>query len=641
MPNFPALKNDLILRAARGEDVERVPVWIMRQAGRYLPEFRAVRAQHDFFHVCRTPELAAEVTLQPINRYDGLLDASIIFSDILVIPQALGMEVEMLDKKGPHFPNPIVDPSGEEYLKVVSYKTNVARDLGYVYEAITLTRKLLNGRVPLFGFIGAPWTLMAYMIEGGSSKTLSKAKAFLFKHPNESHKLLQKITDIAVEFLVGQARAGAQLLQVFESWGGELSPELFNIFALPYIRQISNRVKAELSSKANPHFEELPPMAIFARGSHYALESLTNIDYDVISLDWTINPVLAKERTKGKVTLQGNADPSVLYGTPDVIRKEVERMLNAFGTSKRYIANLGHGMYPDHDPDHLKVYLEAVKEISTQKNKSNSNVKTSVISSKKRGRDNGTVIKVLDGPQVFSSYVEELKMIAFEIINTEFPLKIAEMKEISNGMDGVEGWSDDSVRFLELSEDYESESFSQESKKRKVDSDGNLVLEIDLKDTAGKVVRNIYTQTVSVNKNVIEMLKIMKPKLGQMIQGVNKVKSWIQLNIPKMEDGHNLGVSIQEEILKELGTAEDHIFGVMESINKYHTSRAKIAAKILKYPGIADFKNSINELDEVQWLNLRLTCDDIAQSYAVLYDRIKKNWDRIEKPRPDQTHINT
>ena len=207
---FPKLQNDLIFRVLRGEPVEKTPVWIMRQAGRYLPEFRKVREEFDFFTVCRTPELACQVTLQPIDRYAGLLDASIIFCDILVIPQAMGLEVLMVPGKGPHFPAPLVTPADMD--RLFPAPIDVDSSLSYVYEAITLTRKKLNGRVPLFGFIGAPWTLMAYMIEGGGSKTLSKAKSWLFNHPKQSHVLLQRITDVAIKFLIGQAKAGAQVI---------------------------------------------------------------------------------------------------------------------------------------------------------------------------------------------------------------------------------------------------------------------------------------------------------------------------------------------------------------------------------------------------------------------------------------------
>ncbi|TPX55623.1 uroporphyrinogen decarboxylase [Powellomyces hirtus] len=363
--DFPPLKNDLILRVARGEDVERIPVWIMRQAGRYLPEFREERSKHDFFTICRTPELACLVTLQPIDRYEGLLDASIIFSDILVVPQALGLEVQMLPAKGPHFPEPLVDPS---HLARLKKDVNVDAELRYVFEAITLTRQKLDGRVPLFGFVGAPWTLMAYMIEGGGSKTLSKAKAWLGQWPEESKELLQRVTDVVVDFLVGQAKAGAQLLQVFDSWAGELSPAQFNEFSLPYIQQIPTRVRAALR-EIDPTLAKIP-MVVFARGAHYALESLSTpeIGYDIISLDWTMDPVASRKRVGDNVSLQGNADPSLLYAPKETIKKEVAVMLEKFGTKRRYIANLGHGMHPDHDPEHLRAFLEAIRDVSSERN---------------------------------------------------------------------------------------------------------------------------------------------------------------------------------------------------------------------------------------------------------------------------------
>lgn len=292
--------------------------------------------------------MACEVTLQPIDRYQGLLDASIIFSDILVVPQAMGLEVQMIPGKGPHFPEPLKVP---EDMKRLVEKVDVDSSLSYVYDAITLTRHKLDGRVPLFGFVGAPWTLMAYMIEGGGSKTLSKAKTWLFKYPKESHELLYKITDVVIDFLVGQVRAGAQLLQVFDSWSGELSPQDFKTFSLPFLIQIVDKVKERLGNDA-------VPMAVFARGSHYGLEDLDKTNYDIVSLDWTISPNVARSKVTSK-TLQGNADPSLLYGEPATIQAAVHEMIHAFG-KKHYIANLGHGMYPDHDPEHLKVYLEAI-----------------------------------------------------------------------------------------------------------------------------------------------------------------------------------------------------------------------------------------------------------------------------------------
>ncbi|KAG0053692.1 Uroporphyrinogen decarboxylase in heme biosynthesis [Gryganskiella cystojenkinii] len=354
---FPPLKNDLILRAARGEKTERAPVWVMRQAGRYLPEFRAERVENDFFRICRTPELATKVTLQPIDRYDGLLDASIIFSDILVIPQALGMEVQMVAGKGPHFPEPLVLPADVSKL---NESVDVNKELKYVFDAITMTRHALNGRVPLIGFVGAPWTLMAYMIEGGGSKTLSKAKEWIFKYPKESHALLQRITDVCVDFLVGQVHAGAQMVQVFESWGGELGPHDFDLFSLPYLAQIAKRVKAELGH------EHAVPMSVFAKGSWYALDKLSEIGYEVVSLDWTHDPAQAKQVTKGRVTLQGNMDPNVLYGGDEAIVATVERMVRGFGSTEKYIANLGHGILPTVPVEAMELFLKTVHRVGLE-----------------------------------------------------------------------------------------------------------------------------------------------------------------------------------------------------------------------------------------------------------------------------------
>ncbi|KAI9481989.1 uroporphyrinogen decarboxylase [Coemansia mojavensis] len=358
--SFPKLQNDLYLRAARGEKTERAPVWCMRQAGRYLPEFRAIRVEHDFFRVCRTPELATEVTIQPLRRYAGLLDAAIIFSDILVVPQAMGMQVEMVPGKGPHFPDPLRDPHDVSRLVDLEEGFSVDKELDYVYKAITNTRHALQGQVPLLGFAGAPWTLMAYMIEGGGSKTFALAKTWLFKHPEAARQLLSRIADVVAVYLVGQVRAGAQALQLFESWAGELGPADFAQFSLPYL----SRIAAFVKQKA-PHV----PLTVFAKGAHYALEQLALSPFDVISLDWTIDPREARRRVdeacaglSKKVVLQGNLDPTLLFGSPDVIRKRTEEMCRAFGSA--HIANLGHGMMPTHDPEHLRVFLESVHAAS-------------------------------------------------------------------------------------------------------------------------------------------------------------------------------------------------------------------------------------------------------------------------------------
>ncbi|XP_022097152.1 uroporphyrinogen decarboxylase-like isoform X2 [Acanthaster planci] len=358
--NFPPLKNDLILRAARGEKTERVPVWVMRQAGRYLPEFQATRKEHDFFEICQTPELSCEVTLQPIARFD--LDAAIIFSDILVIPQVLGIHVEMISGKGLVFDNTLNCP---EDLARLKSDVDVTEALSYVFDAITLTRRRLEGKVPLIGFSGAPWTLMGYCIEGtGNSTTLSKAKKWLYVYPEQSHKFLRLLTDKIVDYLVGQVLAGAQLLQVFDSNVGVLGYDLFMTFALPYLKEIVTRVKSTLRETNT----EPVPMIVFAKGCHYAIEELSKTGYDVVSLDWTIHPEVARSQAASAVSLQGNLDPCAMYGSKDDIEGLVGKMLNRFGT-QRYIANLGHGVYPDFDPEHVRTFIDTVHAQSEAINK--------------------------------------------------------------------------------------------------------------------------------------------------------------------------------------------------------------------------------------------------------------------------------
>jgi len=349
--DFPALLNDRLLKAARREEVDKTPVWAMRQAGRYLPEFREVRAKNDFFTVCRTPTLACEVTLQPIRRFE--LDAAIIFSDILVVPQAMGMEVQMVPGKGPVFPQPL---RTVEQMASLNMEPDINKELGYVFQAITLTRHELKGKVPLIGFSGAPWTLMAYMIEGSGSPTFKEARRWLLQFPQESHKLLSALTDIIVEYLVGQANAGAQLLQVFDSHAGLMDHEKFREFLLPYLRRIPTEVKMRTNNKV--------PMTVFAKGAHYAMRDLCETDYDVIGLDWTTDVEEATKiaSSKGKA-LQGNLDPADLYGSPEQVRKATERMMTKYG-KLGHIANLGHGMHPDHQPDRLKMFVDTVHECS-------------------------------------------------------------------------------------------------------------------------------------------------------------------------------------------------------------------------------------------------------------------------------------
>lgn len=286
--------------------------------------------------------MSSTITIQPVDRYSGLIDAAIIFSDILVIPQAMGMVVEMVDKKGPHFPDPLKSPDDGQYEQVMQKEVNVKSELEYVFKAITLTRHKLQGRVPLIGFCGAPWTLLCYMVEGGGSKMFVQAKTWLYKYGKESQALLQKIADICVEYLALQVLAGAQLVQVFDSWAGELSPATFKQFSLPYLRHIS----ANLPKRLREMGLEPVPMTVFAKGAWYGLEDLCESGYNVVGLDWLHDPAEAMQIARGRVTIQGNADPGVLYGGRLAIAEAVENMVRGFQKGKQgWIANLGHGMF--------------------------------------------------------------------------------------------------------------------------------------------------------------------------------------------------------------------------------------------------------------------------------------------------------
>lgn len=337
------------MRAARGEAVDRVPVWVMRQAGRYLPEFKAVRAESDFFKVCRTPELAVEVTMQPIRRFD--LDASIIFSDILVIPQALGMNVEMRPGQGPVFLDPL---EGTSDLSRLNAEGAVDR-LSYVGDALTLMRHTLEGKVPLFGFTGAPWTLMGYMIEGGGSKTMAKSRDWLKNHSEESRTLLNLLTAVIVDYLVMQVKAGAQILQVFESSAEFITKEEFLEFAMPTLKEIRVKVQEKLIKEG----VAVVPMVIFAKGAMHSLAEMVDLGYDVIGLDWTIDPVEARKIVGPNVTLQGNLDPQDLYKPQEELRELTKTMVRKFGKD-RYIANLGHGITPLTPIESMTTFVETV-----------------------------------------------------------------------------------------------------------------------------------------------------------------------------------------------------------------------------------------------------------------------------------------
>lgn len=339
------LKNDLLLRALRKETVERPPVWMMRQAGRYLPDYIKLRDKYDFFTRVQTPELACEITLQPVEQVG--VDAAIIFSDILVIPQAMGMEVLMEEGKGPSLPKIIKTQKDIDELITKDAENN----LKYVYDALSLTKSELNCRVPLIGFAGAPWTILCYMIEGKGSKTWDKAKQFAYTQPQLAHELLQKITDVTINYLKAQVKAGADTVQVFDSWSGILSPGDFKIFAQPYLLQIADALENDA------------PVILFPKGSWYALNDLSNSSAAGIGIDWCVTPQFARKVTENKITLQGNFDPAKLLAPIPQIKKWVKEMIEGFGTQK-YIANLGHGITPNVPVDHAKAFVEAVKEYS-------------------------------------------------------------------------------------------------------------------------------------------------------------------------------------------------------------------------------------------------------------------------------------
>ncbi|XP_071119007.1 uroporphyrinogen decarboxylase-like [Haliotis cracherodii] len=356
---FAPLENDLLLRAARGERTERVPVWVMRQAGRYLPEYKEAKGDKAFFATCRDVELVSRLTIQPIDRF--ALDGAIIFSDILVIPLALGLTALNDPGQGPVFADPIKKPEDVDRLNP---NFDIIKELGYVYESITLTRQKLKGRVPLFGFTGAPWTLMKYMIENlGAGPNPNAARRFLIEYPAAGEKLLKILTDAIVRHLVEQVRAGAQIVQVFDSSGGELGPGLFTKYELPRLQDIAYKVKQEVKQQGL----ELIPMVVFAKDAHYATEQLATIGFDVVQIDWTQNPTHARRLAGTKVTLQGNLDPVMVFGTDDEIRHNVKEMIQKFGT-QRYIANLGHGVMKETNPDKLKVFIDAVHTYSEEIN---------------------------------------------------------------------------------------------------------------------------------------------------------------------------------------------------------------------------------------------------------------------------------
>ncbi len=342
------LQNDLILRAAKGEEIERYPVWLMRQAGRILPEYRAVRnSLSGFKELVETPELAAEVTIQPVDILE--VDAAIIFSDILVVPEAMGLSYQMVEKKGPWFEETI---RAESELSKLDDNIDVEDRLSYVTEAIRITNKELNGRVPLIGFAGAPWTIFCYMTEGQGSKTFSVARKILYTNPTLAHDLLNRITEVTIQYLHAQVDAGAHLVQVFDSWAGILGHEQYAEFGLKYLDRITEAIKDV-------------PVTVFAKGAYSSMEAIADLSCNTVGLDWNMNMKEVREAIGEKRTLQGNLDPCALYSDHSEVERMTNNMLDSF-ISKRHIVNLGHGVYPDIDPEKVKTFIKTVKNYEIQ-----------------------------------------------------------------------------------------------------------------------------------------------------------------------------------------------------------------------------------------------------------------------------------
>jgi uroporphyrinogen decarboxylase len=335
-------QNDLLLRTLRGEEVPRPPVWMMRQAGRYLPDYRKLKEKYSFFERVQTPELAAEITLQPVDQIG--VEAAILFSDILVIPQAMGLEVQLIENKGPFLPHPIRRAADLERIHVA----DPAEKLRYVLDALQLSRQRLDGRVPLIGFAGAPWTILCYMVEGMGSKTFDQAKGFCYSQPVLAGRLLDMITETTIAYLKAQVVAGAQVLQLFDSWAGLLGPEDFDTLSLPYIARIIEAIQGQV------------PTIVFAKGAWYGLQGMALTGASALGIDWCVSAAMARNLAGQRVVLQGNFDPAKLLSPIAQIRKEVGEMLDQFGP-QRYIANLGHGILPNIPVEHARAFVETVK----------------------------------------------------------------------------------------------------------------------------------------------------------------------------------------------------------------------------------------------------------------------------------------
>ncbi|KAA8982510.1 uroporphyrinogen decarboxylase [Halospina sp. K52047b] len=348
------LQNDRLLRAIAGEPVDATPVWMMRQAGRYLPEYRRVREQAgSFMALCQDDSLACEVTLQPLERFD--LDAAILFSDILTIPDAMDLGLHFVTGEGPRFRKTVTTAEDVAALP----ELNAERDLGYVMNAVSTIRRELNGRVPLIGFAGSPWTLATYMVEGGSSKDFRGIKRLMMESPEVLHGLLGKLADAVTDYLNAQIRAGAQVVQIFDTWGGALSPQAYRAFSLDYMQRIIDGLIRENDGRQ-------VPVIVFTKNGGQWLETMAGCGADCLGLDWTTHIGEARQRVGDQVALQGNLDPSTLYAPDDVIRSEVERILGEYGTGPGHVFNLGHGVHLDVDPDKAKVMVDAVHEFSAR-----------------------------------------------------------------------------------------------------------------------------------------------------------------------------------------------------------------------------------------------------------------------------------
>ncbi len=349
------LKNDRFLRALLKQPVDVTPVWMMRQAGRYLPEYRASREKAgDFMGLCTNPEMACEVTLQPLDRYPGL-DAAILFSDILTIPDAMGLGLYFETGEGPKFKKAVRTEADVDGLKVI----NPEQDLPYVVNAVKTIRRELNGRVPLIGFSGSPWTLATYMIEGGSSRDFRRAKEMLYNQPQVMHRLLDVLADSVTVYLNAQIAAGAQAVQIFDTWGGALSHAAYQEFSLKYMQKI-------VSGLIREHEGRQVPVILFTKGGGQWLESMAATGTNALGLDWTTDIAAARARVGNKVALQGNMDPTILYASPERIRAEVGTILAAYGNGSGHVFNLGHGITPEVDPTHAGAFIDAVHELSAQ-----------------------------------------------------------------------------------------------------------------------------------------------------------------------------------------------------------------------------------------------------------------------------------